>query len=170
MFFPCLENLRKAKFPQQSIDLFDWWLGTRRQNTLHNLNPLQFSLDCNLDLQHSLKIFSHCVFDPEIALLSRNLSVVCPNCGKTIQKTKESIDKKRLKCTNCGTVVSETLLSDCTIISFELLKLPERPLEGHPLETIPNGVFRGNAPSLRVSDLQKNSEGDDDIRRLIDCL
>ena len=170
MFFPCLENLRRAKFPQQSIELFDWWLGTRRQNTIHNLNPLQFSLDCNIDFQHALKIFSRCVFDSEISILSRKLTIICPNCSNDIQKTEGSIDKKKLECVNCGTKVTELLLPDCTIISFKLLKSPEKELEGHPLDDIPNGSSRGNVPSLRVSEIQNKIESDEDIRRLVDCL
>ncbi|MCC6082750.1 hypothetical protein [Bacillus thuringiensis] len=170
MFFPCLDNLKKVKFPKQSVELFDWWLGTRRQNTLSSLNPLQFSLDCEIDIQHSLKLFSHCVFDPEIELLRRKYTVYCPSCSHKVFKSDERIAQKEVICQNCGTKITANLLPDSTELTFELLKAAQA-IESESLDFQPRGGSGGKAQGLRVSDMDRYIDEDDsDTRRLFDCL
>lgn len=170
MFFPCLDNLKKGKFPKQSIEMLDWWLGTRRQNTLNSLNPLQFSLDCEIDVQHSLKLFSHCVFDTEIKLLSRKYIVYCPSCSHKVFKSDNLISEMDYLCNNCGTKITANVLPDYTELTFELLKAAQ-PIESNYPDVPPTGVSMGKAQSLRVSDMNTYIEkDDDDTRRLFDCL
>lgn len=168
MYFPCLENLKKARFPEQSIELFDWWLATRRKNTLRSLNPLQFSLDCNINTEHALKLFSHSVFDEDIALLRRKFEVICPVCSHTVHRDFDYLDKKDYQCPNCGNRVSTQLLDDNTEIRFELLQAPAKNVQAHPADPI--GAPRGNAPSLRASDIDRIGSDDDDVRRLFSYM
>ncbi|WP_217270017.1 hypothetical protein [Neobacillus endophyticus] len=161
--------MKKARFPIQSVKLFDWWLGTRRQNTLSSLNPLQFSLDCEIDVQHTLKLFSHAVFDPEIALLRRKYTVFCPRCTHKVFKSNDIIENNELHCDNCGTVIKPHLIQDFTELTFELLKVAQ-PLESNYPNLHPLGGAQGNAQSLRISDMNRYINNDDDIRRLYDCL
>ena len=124
MFFPCLENLKKEKFPEQSIALFDWWLGTRRQNNLKSLNPLQFSLDCNINIEHSLQLFAYSVFDQKINLLKQKFKLFCPACEHKVEPYDQQ-NAKGYTCQNCSAKISIDLLPDYTELTFELLRSPE---------------------------------------------
>ncbi|WP_157764264.1 hypothetical protein [Paenibacillus riograndensis] len=169
MFFPCLENLKRERFPEQSIEIFDWWLGTRRQNTLRNLNPLQFSLDCKIDVQHSLQLFSQSVYNNKIKLLQKHVTLICPLCTHKISGPIEYLDlSKKYSCKNCGTVIPSSLIEDNSVVSFELLQSPESSNTQDSTST--PGLNSGNAPSLRVSDIQSYVQDDEDIRRLYDNL
>ncbi|MGG0188246.1 hypothetical protein [Bacillus rhizoplanae] len=170
MFFPCLESLKKAKFPEQSVEMLDWWLGTRRQNTLNSLNPLQFSLDCEIDIQHALKLFSHCVFDSEIELLRRKYTVYCPNCSHKVFKSDDRIVAENLICPNCCTKIVANILPDSTELTFELLKAA-KVIESDSPDFSMRVANRGKAQGLRVSDEDTyNNEDNEEIRRLFDCL
>lgn len=166
MFFPCLESLKKGKFPEQSVDIYDWWLGTRRKNTYKSLNPLQFSNDCRIDMNHAIQLFSYCVFDEKIKLLQRRYTLYCPICDHKVLSTIESIPNKSVICKNCSTEINPILLSDHITITFELLQSPQLIQDS----TTPIGINSGNVYGLRVSHLQELAKEDDDIRRLYDCF
>lgn len=125
MFFPCLSNLKRAKFPEQSIKLLDWWLGTRRQNTRKYINPLQFSIDCNIDIEHTLKLFSHSTYDPQIQLLRQKYVYYCPYCAHRVSTNFKENEESILRCNNCEKPISTETLKDSTEIFFELLKAPK---------------------------------------------
>lgn len=152
--------MKKAKFPPQSIELFDWWLGTRRKNTIKSLNPLQFSLDCEIDIRHALSIFSHCVYDKDIKLLKQKAKINCPSCSHRITNKNGN----NYICNNCGYIIAPEILNDSTEIVFELLKEPTGEFV-HP----PMVVDKGKAKSLRISYI-KQFDDDDGIRRLYDCF
>lgn len=165
MFFPCLENLKQEKFHEKSIELLDWWLGTRRQNLLRSLNPLQFSLDCNIDVQHSLLLFSHCVYNDKIKLMKQRITIFCPVCNHKVQSSQGKMENKAYECHNCGTKIIASLLEDYIEITFELTQSPTKAVEvNEPVET-----YQGNAPGLRMSDLGQYAAEDDSIRRLYNC-
>ncbi|TQS00037.1 hypothetical protein FKV70_04815 [Paenibacillus ottowii] len=167
MFFPCLENLKRAKFPDQSIQLYDWWLGTRRQNTLQHLNPLQFSLDCGIDIRHSLQLFSQSVYNADLNLLKKRVTLVCPICNHRVAGPDEHLNlNSNFVCKNCGTTIPYSLVEDNLVVTFELIQSPNTQALDNDF---PIGNNAGNASSLRLSDIQEYSD-DDDIRRLFELM
>lgn len=164
MFFPCLEVLKKERVPEPTVNIFDWWLGTRRQNTLSSLNPLQFALDCGIRAEEALKIFSYSVFDQRISLLRRRFIVYCPACN---HKVKSLFDPPQENCTcpNCCAKIPVGILDDCTEIKFELLKAPQ---DSDNSFLPPRGIESGKAPSLRISSSREFEESE--IRRLFDMM
>ena len=122
MYYPCLENLRRAKFPNQSIELLDWWLGTRRQNTKKSINPLQFSLDCEIDIEHTLRLFSKCTYDPQIKLFKKRYVTYCPYCDHRIRTSSEELEHTPLQCSNCGMSISNDIIIHQTELLFEIIR------------------------------------------------
>ena len=165
MFYPCLNNLKKAKFPKQSIDLLDWWLGTRRQNTIKNINPLQFSLDCNINIEHTLKLFSYCTFSPDISLFKRKYVIYCPVCDHRIITYYAGTEKcSEYRCQNCSTVVTESILPRQTELLFELTMSPQYLDDMYEEDRVVVGASSKKANGLRVVDIQEHSN--EEIRRL----
>ncbi|MCE4092797.1 hypothetical protein ABE112_27420 [Priestia aryabhattai] len=124
MFYPCLENLKK-KFSNQTVDLFDWWLGTRRSNVRKNINPLQFSLDCDIDIEYTLKLFSYSTFDPSIQLFKRKFVTYCPFCDhRVITQYDEPNFENSIECRNCGVTIPSDMYKTNTELYFELLISP----------------------------------------------
>ncbi|GLI83473.1 hypothetical protein ANABIO32_11660 [Rossellomorea marisflavi] len=161
MFYPKLKNLKKERIPDYSIDKLDWWLGTRRQNTRKFVNPLQFSLDCNIDINHALKLFSYCTFGQEVKLLRKKYVTLCPICEHRIATNYQEPVKKGIRCNNCETDIPNEYFVDHISIFFELLESPRDYIPDIELES--ESIIK-KAPSLRVSEVMGNT--DEDIRRL----
>jgi len=85
---------------------------------------LQFSLDCNINIEHSLQLFSYSVFDQKINLLKRNFKLFCPACDHKVEAFDQQ-NPKVYTCQNCSTKITPNLLPDYTEVSFELLRSPE---------------------------------------------
>jgi DNA-directed RNA polymerase subunit RPC12/RpoP len=166
MFFPCLSNLKKAKFPEKSIEIFDWWLGTRRANTLKTINPIQFSIDCDISLEHTLQLFSAGVYRFDIKLMKPRYITNCPVCSHKIIDNYSKPNTIELTCSECGFKLNENIIRESTEIYFVLLK--------QPLQLDPDSSMRDfykkeielpkKANSLRISDIEKSSSSD--VRRL----
>lgn len=171
MFFPDLLNLRKRQVSKHDIDILDWWLGTRKANTRKYLNPLQFSIDCNIDLSHALKLFTICTLDSSVNLLSVRYVVRCPICTDLLDKQEKFLDLSKLsekRCGNCGAQLKASILSDITEVYFTLLKTKE---ENKTSEIkLPVGVGMGKPGSLQGSNIKKIINQDDDLGRLFSCL
>lgn len=171
MFFPDLLNLKKRQVSDHDIEVLDWWLGTRRANTRKYLNPLQFSIDCRVDIDHAMKLFTICVLDSYIQLLTVRYVLKCPNCDSVLDKQLMTFDPSSLngkRCCNCGYHLNKKELTDASEIYFTLLKTPEPIIKN--ISDAPFGVDKGNTSSLQGSMLRDIVNKDDDLGRLFSCL
>lgn len=141
MFFPCLEDLKSVKYPEQTIELFDWWLGSRKKNSLRTLNPLQFSLDSGIDNSIALSLFSHCVYDRKINLFKIRVVYYCPICNHRMISGKEEVQETFLICRNCESAISEEILKERLEIYFELIKQPENSSPSYRHSDLIAGVY-----------------------------
>jgi hypothetical protein len=169
MFFPDLLNLRKRQVNNHDIDILDWWLGTRKQNTRKYLNPLQFSIDCKIDFGHAIKLFTICVLDSNIKLLSVRYVVRCPNCLDVIEKQENLLNVtcyNGKSCGSCGNRLYIESLIDTSDVYFTLLKKPQENMT----HDIPLGLNRGKSESLHGSQIKEIIKEDEDLGRLFSCL
>lgn len=127
MFFQDLTNLRKRQISKYDIDILDWWLGTRKQNHKKYLNPLQFSIDCKIDAAYALNLFSICVLDENVKLLSVRYIIRCQICESVLYQQTDVLNSNNVngKCGECGSISDIQLLVDNAEIYFTLLKKPE---------------------------------------------
>ncbi|MDF2903009.1 MAG: hypothetical protein K0S25_647 [Bacillus sp. (in: firmicutes)] len=164
MFFPCLNNLKKAKFPDKSVDILDWWLGTRRSNTLKTINPLQFSIDCDISLEHTLDLFTAGVYRFDVKLLKPRYIIDCPICSHKIVDSYIEPKNLELTCKECGFKLNENVIRESTEIYFILLKKPRNINFDNNSALYKGNNFSKKAASLRMSDIEKSSSSD--VRRL----
>jgi predicted RNA-binding Zn-ribbon protein involved in translation (DUF1610 family) len=127
---------------------------------------LQFCLDCNIDVEHALKLFAYCVYDDNIKILRQKFAVYCPSCGSRIKIFYDNINKRTYSCNNCGYNLSEDLLDDSTVVTYVLMKDPVQ--SNAPLP--PMGVGQGKAESLRISTLREHLSHDEELRGLLSFL
>ena len=163
MFYPCLESLKKEKFPEYTIQKFDGWLGTRRSNSRGSLNPLQFSLDCEISIEYTLKLFSYCTFSNEIQLFKRKYVLYCPFCGHKVATERENIQSE-YQCINCNGHISANIVKNELELIFELTKDPSFIDEDYSSDQCEVSEAPKKAPGLRIGEIS-NYE-DENIRRL----
>ena len=60
MYFQDLSIMKNYQINDYLIKKLDVWMGTRRRATWRFLNPIQFSIDCSIDLDTALMMFSLC--------------------------------------------------------------------------------------------------------------
>jgi len=141
MFFPCLVNLEMERFPRPTIELLDWWLGTRKKNSVKSLNPLQFSIDTGIDNSISLSMFSHCVYNKGLNLLKIRYVYYCPICDHRMVTASESINESFLVCRNCEMLISKKVLEDLVEILFVLIKEPRSSTPDYTYVDLVGGTF-----------------------------
>lgn len=151
MYFPTLSILRNYhQVDSFIINKLDSWLGTRRQAARKFLNPIQFSIDTDLDEELSILLFANCT-NPRIDVLKQRYVAECPNCNKILGTyySPQEVPFK-LYCAECNSNVH--LSFDDIIIWFELTRLPEMlPEESITGSTMQQGNNLGNGSSLRTS-------------------
>lgn len=168
MYFPLLSNLKKRQISNHDIELLDWWLGTRRANVRKYLNPLQFSLDCRIDGDYSLKLFTLCAFDESIDLLSVRYVSRCPNCKTVLSRQEREFIPSLSRCFECGHSLDNEMLKDGVEIYFSL---KQAPIENPTLkDVVPVGAGLGNAESLQGSDIRNSMSNDNDLCGLFSCF
>ncbi|MEK4024435.1 hypothetical protein [Sporosarcina sp. FSL W7-1283] len=169
MYFPSLKNLKKRQVSDHDIDIFDWWLATRKPNTRHYLNPLQFSIDCNIDSSYSLELFSYCTYEESISLFSVRYVARCPVCQTVLLKHNNVLNKSKIpkQCYECGSNLAEDIVVDHLDVYFSLLKFPERPL-AHT--SPPVGVGKDNVQTLQGAQIIEKINGNEVIGKLFSCL
>lgn len=147
MFFQDLMNLKKRQISTHDIEMLDWWLGTRKPNHRKYLNPLQFSIDCRIDVSHALNLFSICVLDKSIQLLSVRYVSRCAFCESILSQQSEYMDikKVRKKCYECGSQNDERFLKENSEIFFTLLKQPDLNTT-----SLPAGLSLGKHQACKV--------------------
>lgn len=166
MYFPPLSNLRKKQVNNHDIELLDWWLGTRRANTRKYLNPLQFSLDCRIDADYALKLFSLCALDESIDLLSVRYVSRCPNCNTVVSKQEHNFIPSINRCFECGFSLGTDMLKDGVEVYFSLKQSPQ---DNVLIDNI-LGADSGNAPSLQGANVRASASNDNDLCGLFSCF
>jgi Family of unknown function (DUF5939) len=170
MFFPPLSNLRKRQISEYEVDILDWWLGTRKKTTLKYLNPLQFSIDCNIDVEHAIKLFSYCTLEDSIDIFEIRYVSRCPNC-KTVLKKQEgyfTLSKNTLTCPECGLKTEAKVLKDEVEVYFSLTVSAS---EFGNRERKPVGVPVGKAESLQGSMIKSTiNNSNTDLGGLFACI
>lgn len=123
MFFPTLGNLKMYKIDDTLITQLDAWLGTRRKAVVDFLNPLQFSIDSQIDEQYAIYLFVMCT-KPKIEVLKVKYILECPVCDKIQQVYFNPLEiPDKFSCLECGSLVK--VHEDYINIWFELIKKPQ---------------------------------------------
>ncbi|PQD97092.1 hypothetical protein CYL18_04245 [Pradoshia eiseniae] len=168
MYYPLLSNLRRKQINNHDIDLLDWWLGTRRANTRRHLNPLQFSLDCKIDTDHSIRLFSLCALDENLGLLSVRYVSRCPNCDTVLSTQEQEFVPKIRDCYECGGKYNQDILKDKVEIYFSLNCAPQENIMKK--EEVPIGGGQGKAVSLQGLMVRNMLETNDELSGLFECF
>jgi predicted RNA-binding Zn-ribbon protein involved in translation (DUF1610 family) len=162
-------NLKKKQISNHEIEIFDWWLGTRKSNVRKYLNPLQFSIDCSMNFDNSLKLFTFSTLEETINLLSIRYVSRCYNCNDVLSRQEDFFDVKKVSkiCPNCGERNLEEIIKDNVEIYFSLNELPREISD--PI-TQPIGIGSGKAESLQGSMIKPTIDSNDDLSRLFSCF
>lgn len=152
MFYPILEKLKNDVVDDISIQSLDSWLGSRRRFTYESLNPLQFSIDSNVDEELAMLMFSLCVKE-NIKLLNVRYEVVCPICDTSLYTTYNRNDIQQYYiCDDCKNKIESI---DNVQIWFELLEDP------NPNEIIKRFDMLKKVPALDVKTVGKYAAKDE---------
>jgi hypothetical protein len=166
MYFPTLNTLKNYHHIDTFIiRMLDTWLGTRRQAIKKFLDPIQFSIDTDIDEELSISLFADCTH-PKINVLKKRYTVECPQCGKVLGVYFNPNEVPiTIFCNECNHNYPVTF--DNIIIWFELIKLPEQSQDVSPKRTlIKEGTQLGKSDGLRPSRITNPSMA----RRLLDGL
>lgn len=124
MYFPILSTMSRYQIDSFLMNKLDIWLGTRRKAVRKYLSPLQFSLDCEIDEDISISLFSICTMQ-EISLLDEYYVVECENCNNRILGTFTQVSDipNEIYCGECDRNIEVTKYN--LLIWFKLLKEPQ---------------------------------------------
>ena len=129
MYFPILNTMRNHGFEELIVNKLDDWLGTRRVAIRKFLNPLQFSIDTDIDSEKALSAFAVCT-NNDIGLLQAKYRVECPQCDQPVRTCYAPKEIPMfIKCKNCDR--QYRVDENCITIWFELLKPPQSPAYHH---------------------------------------
>lgn len=145
-----LKGLNNYRFSQQDIDMLQWWIQTRKRNTWNYLNPLQYSLDCNINIETAIELFLTCTHYPDVKVFDVRSISKCPNCESTISSEEDCIviTEYPNNCNECGLPIQSDLMDDFTEIVFKLIVDPIPP-EFTPIPPI--GVNRRFTTALTTN-------------------
>lgn len=155
MYFPTLNTLKTYhRIDSFIVQKLDSWLGTRRQAVRKFLNPIQFSIDTDIDEDFSILLFANCT-NPNIGVLMQRYVVECSCCNRLIGVySSPSLVPHNAYCIECNENIHISF-NDITIW-FELVKIPERlPEQLDMVNLPPAGDASGKAEGLRPSRLQQ---------------
>lgn len=144
--------------------MLQWWLATRKRNTWNYLNPLQYSIDCNVNIETAISLFFVCSFHEDVKTFNVRTISRCPNCETVVAKERDSIVLVNLPqfCDECGVQLDGKFLKDDSEIFFSLIVDPIPPT---PAPRAPLGVESIEAEPLTFS--RVTSEGSADVKGII---
>ncbi|PIC65379.1 hypothetical protein CSV79_01800 [Sporosarcina sp. P13] len=147
MSLKLLENLNNYRFSKQDIDMLIWWIQTRKRNTWNYLNPLQYSVDCNINIETAIELFLTCTHYSDVKVFDVRSIAKCPNCDSIISTEENCIMITDLpkNCNECGLHIQPDFMDNFTDIIFKLIVDPFPP-ELTP--TPPIGVSKQPATHL----------------------
>lgn len=162
MYFQDLDHLKK--FNRHDVLELDHWIATRRKNTWKYLNPLQFSLDKNINESIALDLFLACTLD--INLFEVRTIARCPECSTVLFKKAgyNILNTKDIYCPECYTFIPKDFLDDEIEIYFSLLKEP-LPTNDKPSGITENAKKKAN--TLSMSKIRELSPSQEAIEKLL---
>jgi hypothetical protein len=164
LYFPTLSAMKAFQIDEFVIQKLDVWLGTRRKAVWKFLNPIQFSLDSDIDEETAIHLFAVCT-DQRIHVLQQRYSVECPCCNRELGLFELPAQiPQTIYCVACDEDVKVT--EDYITIWFKLIEKPaEQPYKQLAAASIRRGEALGKDYSLRPERLQRSSS--DMARRLV---
>lgn len=117
--------------------MLQWWLGTRKRNTWKYLNPLQYSIDCNINIDTALNIFFTCAHYGDVKTFAVRTISRCPNCESIVAKEFNTIALNNLPefCEECGCFLEAKFVKNDSEVYFSLIvdPLPPSPTPIRPM-------------------------------------
>lgn len=169
MFFPNLKHLSEndRSIRKYDIDLFDWWLGTRSRVTWNYLNPLQFSIDCNIRESVALNLFAEGTINEKIQLFEMRSIIRCQNCSTVIAKAYNSSTPKisYSHCPNCEDEIYLGEIKDEVEIYFAL---KQEPLPPDQSPSVRIGAKKEKASALNLQRAKEFSTEGDSLSKLFE--
>lgn len=154
MSLTLLEDLKKYQFSKPDIDMLTWWLQTRKRNTWKYLNPLQYSVDCNINIEIALNLFLTCSLYDDVKVFDVRAVARCPNCNSVISKTKDSLSVVSIpeECEECSMSIEESFMDEYVEIYFSLIA---DPLPPSSTPNLPMGVNKVKSNPLTLDQIKK---------------
>ncbi len=162
-----LKNLKNYQFSKPDIDMLQWWLQTRKRNTWNYLNPLQYSIDCNINIETAIGLFLTCTHHKDVKTFDVRSVAKCPNCDSVITVENGCIEITDFPsfCSECCLPIEETLMDNFTEIVFQLVVDPIPPVfTPNP----PTGVNTIRAEALTSSKLVTNNSSS--VKSIVDRM